>query len=62
MRPQANVGDAPSILSLFAGAAKAAPGLTAWDESFLKAVYATRITDRGQIAEIKTAMVRDVAP
>jgi hypothetical protein len=56
------VGDAPSILSLFAAAAKAPPGLTAWDESFLKAVYATRITDRAQIAAIKTAMVHDVAP
>jgi hypothetical protein len=62
MRPQANVGDAPTILNLFAGAAKAPPGLTAWDESFLKAVYATRITDKAQIAEIKTAMVQDVAP
>ncbi len=62
MRQQANVGDAPSILSLFAAAAKAPPGLTAWDESFLKAVYATRITDRAQIAAIKTAMVHDVAP
>jgi hypothetical protein len=62
MRPQANVGDAPTILNLFAGAGKAPPGLTAWDESFLKAVYATRITDRAQIAEIKIAMVQDVAP
>ncbi|MEO7206427.1 MAG: hypothetical protein ABI356_12405 [Steroidobacteraceae bacterium] len=61
MRPQANVGDAPTILNLFAGAAKALPGLTAWDESFLKAVYTTRITDRTQIAAIKTAMVQDVA-
>ena len=62
MRPQANVGDAPSILNLFAGAGKPPPGLTAWDESFLRAVYATRSTDRGQIAAIKTAMVHDVAP
>lgn len=62
MRPQANVGDAPSILSLFAGTGKAPPGLTAWDEAFLKAVYTTRITDRAQIAAIKTAMVQDVAP
>jgi hypothetical protein len=61
MRPQANVGDAPSILNLFAGAGKVPPGLTAWDESFLKAVYTTRITDRAQIAEIKTSMVQDVA-
>jgi hypothetical protein len=62
MRPQANVADAPTILNLFAGAGKAPPGLTAWDESFLKAVYATRITDKAQIAAIKTAMVQDVAP
>jgi hypothetical protein len=61
MRPQANVGDAPTILNLFAGAGKAPPGLTAWDESFLRAVYATRITDKAQIAEIKIAMVQDVA-
>lgn len=62
MRPQAHVGDAPTILNLFGGAGKAPPGLTAWDESFLKAVYATRVTDKAQIAAIKTAMVQDVAP
>ena len=62
MRPQAKVGDAPTILNLFAGTGKAPPGLTAWDEVFLKAVYATRITDKAQIAAIKTAMVQDVAP
>ncbi len=62
IRPQANVTEAPSILNLFAGSGKAPPGLTAWDESFLKAVYGTRITDRGQLAAIKIAMVQDVAP
>lgn len=62
IRPQAKVGDAPTILSLFTDPKKASPGLTAWDESFLKAVYATRITDKAQIAAIKTAMVRDVSP
>lgn len=62
MRPHADVGDTPTILNLFAGAGKAPPGLTAWDESFLKAVYTTRITDKYQIAAIKTAMVQDVAP
>jgi hypothetical protein len=61
IRPQANVTAAPTILNLFAGAGKGPPGLTAWDESFLKAVYGTRITDRAQIAAIKTAMVQDVA-
>jgi hypothetical protein len=62
IRPEANVADAPSILNLFAGPGKAPPGLTAWDESFLKAVYGTRITDKAQLAAIKTAMVQDVAP
>jgi hypothetical protein len=62
IRPAANVTEMPSILNLFAGTGKAPPGLSAWDESFLKAVYETRITDRAQLAEIKTAMVQDVAP
>jgi hypothetical protein len=62
IRPEANVIDAPTILNLFAGAGKAPPGLTSWDEFFLKAVYETRITDRAQIAAIKSAMVQDVAP
>lgn len=62
IRPEANVIEAPSILNLFAGSGKAPPGLTSWDESFLKAVYGTRITDRAQMAAIKTAMVQDVAP
>jgi hypothetical protein len=35
---------------------------TAWDESFLKAAYRTRSTDRAQMAAIKSAMVQDVAP
>ncbi len=62
IRPEANVTEAPTILNLFSGSAKAPPGLTAWDESFLNAVYQTRITDKAQMAEIKTAMVQHVAP
>jgi hypothetical protein len=62
LHPEANVGDAPSILSLLADPGKAPPGLTAWDESFLKATYRTRSTDKAQIAAIKTAMLDDVAP
>jgi hypothetical protein len=62
IRPQANVSEAPTILNLFDPSGKAPPALTAWDESFLKAVYQTRITDKAQMAEIKTAMVQDVAP
>jgi hypothetical protein len=60
IRPEANVSEAPTILNLFTAKEKAPPELTAWDESFLKAVYQTRITDKAQIAAIKTAMVQDV--
>jgi hypothetical protein len=62
IRPEANVIEAPSILNLFAVGGNAPPGLTAWDESFLKAVYETRITDRAQIAAIRSSMVQDIAP
>jgi hypothetical protein len=62
IRPAAKVADAPSILNLFSESGKAPPGLTAWDESFLKAAYRTRSTDKAQIAAIKSAMVQDVAP
>ncbi|HEY0748357.1 MAG TPA: hypothetical protein VGD63_16765 [Steroidobacteraceae bacterium] len=62
IRPQANVNEVPTILNLFADPSKAPAGVTAWDESFLKAVYETRSTDRTQLAAIKTAMVQDIAP
>lgn len=61
IRLEASVAEAPTILNLFAGLKNVPTGFTAWDESFLKAVYQTRITDRAQIAAIKTVMVQDVA-
>jgi hypothetical protein len=36
--------------------------LSQWDESFLKALYHTLPTDKQQLAEIKSAMVQDIAP
>jgi hypothetical protein len=59
---KANVAEAPSILNLFNSTDKAPPGLTAWDESFLKAAYQARITDKQALAQIKTIMVQDIAP
>ena len=42
VRPAAHLGDAPTILKLFAGMLQAAPaGLTDWDQAFLKSVYST---------------------
>lgn len=63
IRANADVADAPSILHLFSRAESERPtGLSAWDEAFLKALYRTEHTDNQQLAEIKTAMVRQIAP
>jgi hypothetical protein len=63
IRANADVADAPSILHLFSRPENERPaGLSAWDEAFLKALYRTEHTDRQQLAEIKTAMVQEIAP
>jgi hypothetical protein len=62
LRLDAAVGDAPTILNLFGGSGKAPPGLSPWDESFLKALYHTEQADTMQLSEIKISIVRDVAP
>jgi hypothetical protein len=64
IRIDARPGDAPSsILRLFAGSGKAAPpGLSAWDEAFLKALYHIEHLDQHQLARLKTEMVGEIAP
>jgi hypothetical protein len=63
VRADVNISDAPSILRLFSSAEADRPsGLSPWDESFLKALYHTLPTDKQQLAEIKSAMVQDIAP
>ena len=64
IRMDARAADAPaSILQLFSGAGKAAPpGLSAWDQAFLKALYHTEHLDQHQIAAVKTTMVGEIAP
>jgi hypothetical protein len=62
LRLDANVGDAPTILHLFWGSGKTPPpGLSAFDQAFLKALYHTDQADRSQLSEIKISVVRDVA-
>ena len=61
LRLDANLGDAPTILQLFS-ASQRRPGLTSWDQSFLKALYHTDQTDKMQLSEIKISIVRDIAP
>jgi hypothetical protein len=64
IRIDARASDAPSsILQLFATSGKVPPpGLSAWDEAFLKALYHTEHLDQHQISAVKTAMVGEIAP
>jgi hypothetical protein len=63
LRPDAAVGDAPTVLHLFSASGQAPPaGLSPWDRSFLKALYDSEQADTMQLSEIKISIVRDVAP
>jgi hypothetical protein len=63
LNPDAHLGDAPTILTLFSGAPGAAPtGMTDWDQTFLKSVYATDQRSRLQRSQIAHQMVHEIAP
>jgi hypothetical protein len=63
IRLDANVGTAPTILHLFTDSTNSAsPGLSPWDEAFLKALYHTEQSDKMQLSEIKLSILHDVAP
>ena len=62
IRPSPELGEVPTILGLFtASGADRQKGLTAWDESFLKAVYATTDGSVMEISQIKLRMSEDLA-
>ncbi len=61
LKPGARLGDAPTILKLFEGAPQGAPsGMTDWDQTFLKSLYATEQKSKLQRGEIARAMVREI--
>jgi len=61
LKPDARLGDAPTILKLFEAAPRAAPtGMTDWDQTFLKALYATQQASKQQRGEIARAMVQEM--
>lgn len=61
IKPAPRLGDANSILRLFAGGATGAPaGLSEWDQSFLKALYATEPKAKEQRRLIAASMVHDI--
>ena len=63
LKPDAHLGDAPTILTLFNGAPGAAPtGMTNWDQTFLKSVYTTDQRSRLQRSQIAHQMVHEIAP
>jgi hypothetical protein len=63
IRAGADGADAPSILHLFLRPENdRPPGLSSWDEAFLKALYHTEQTDKQQLAEIKTTMIQEIVP
>lgn len=62
VRSSPDIAATPSILNLFvAGGADKPPGLTDWDQSFLKAVYETRQGNVTEVSQIKMRMGRDLA-
>jgi len=68
IKPGARLGDAPSILSLFDPAPRAAPaGLSAWDQAFLSSLYSNSGSRpwRRALAEsdqLTLSMLKQIAP
>lgn len=63
LKPDARLGDAPTILTLFNAEPEAVPaGLTDWDRAFLRSLYATEQKSKLQRSQIARQMVRDIAP
>ena len=61
INPGAQLGDAPTILKLFDGAPQAAlPGMTAWDQAFLRSLYTVDQKVMVQQGEIGLNMVREI--
>jgi hypothetical protein len=56
IRPDANTGTAPTILTVFTGADPQPQGLSPWDESFLRGLYTTKQSSVIQTSLIKASM------
>jgi hypothetical protein len=61
IKPGAQLSDAPTILKLFDGAPQAAlPGMSDWDQAFLKSLYTVQQRVKVQKGEIALDMVREI--
>jgi len=57
-----DLGDAPTILSLFRGSEASRPkGMTEWDKALLHALYSTPQKSKMQISQMQTAALKDIA-
>jgi hypothetical protein len=62
IRPNQEMGEVPTILDLFAlSGTERSKGMTEWDQSFLKAVYATTDGSTTEISLIKVRMSEELA-
>jgi hypothetical protein len=63
LKPDARLGDAPTILTLFNAAPEPAPtGMTDWDQTFLKSLYATEQKSKLQRSQIAHQMAHEIGP
>jgi hypothetical protein len=61
LKPDAQLGDTPTVLRLFDGTPRAGPaGMTDWDRAFLKSLYATEQRLKQQRQEVANTMVREL--
>jgi hypothetical protein len=61
LKPGASLGDTPTIMTLFDGAPHSAPAaLSDWDLAFLKSLYRTDQSSKGQRGQMVNSMVREV--
>jgi hypothetical protein len=61
IKPGAQLSDAPTILRLFDGAPQAAlPGMSDWDQAFVKSLYATEPSVTVQKSEIARDMLLEI--
>jgi hypothetical protein len=61
IKPGAHLSDTPTILRLFDGAPQAAlPGMSDWDQAFVKSLYATEQTVTVQRSELARSMLREI--
>jgi hypothetical protein len=57
-----DLGDAPTILSLFRGSEASRPNeMTEWDRALLHALYSTPQKSKMQISQMQTAALKDIA-